>query len=531
MDVAVVGSGFSGLSAAHALTARGVAVTVFDVGEMLDEVRSAAVARLHELEPTEWPREDFRLISENATFGTAALPRKMHFGSDYIYAADRSFAPVESRTGGRLPYPTFARGGFSNIWGAAVLPPDQCDMADWPVSRAEMEPFFRAAAQLIPLAGGEGTLDAAFPSYKEALGELDPSPQGQALLRDLRRAGPRLSAAQLLYGKARLAVHTAAAPGGVLACNGCGHCFTGCVRGSIFSTLPLLEAMVRQRRIAYRPGLFVETVEEAADKVLVEAAEPRSASRHRLAFDAVFLAAGAVSTTRLLLHSRRLYNRPILLKDSQKFLMPMLRRQATPTTLEQPSVTLASVFLETKVPSIGDHWVHVQVVPVNRMILDGLPLPGARHALGRRLWTPLLRRLMIAWCSLHSDHSPPLELCLRRDGDGAIPVLEINLRPTDASRATVRAVANELARKGRLFGTLFTPWIIKLSDSGTHAGGSFPMRARPRELMDSDRFGRPFGWSRVFGVDATVLPSIPGTTLVFPMMANAYRIGALAPLG
>jgi len=38
------------------------------------------------------------------------------------------------------------------------------------------------------------------------------------------------------------------------------------------------------------------------------------------------------------------------------------------------------------------------------------------------------------------------------------------------------------------------------------------------------------GWKRIFVVDAAVLPSIPGTTLTFPVIANAYRIGSLAPL-
>jgi choline dehydrogenase-like flavoprotein len=57
------------------------------------------------------------------------------------------------------------------------------------------------------------------------------------------------------------------------------------------------------------------------------------------------------------------------------------------------------------------------------------------------------------------------------------------------------------------------------------------MRCVPSGPFDSDVLGRPFGWSRVFIVDSSVLPSIPGTTLALAAMANADRIASTAPLG
>ncbi len=47
--------------------------------------------------------------------------------------------------------------------GCRVLPVDACDMADCPISRADIEPYFKKVAALMPLAGGEGTLSQAFP--------------------------------------------------------------------------------------------------------------------------------------------------------------------------------------------------------------------------------------------------------------------------------------------------------------------------------------------------------------------------------
>jgi choline dehydrogenase-like flavoprotein len=55
------------------------------------------------------------------------------------------------------------------------------------------------------------------------------------------------------------------------------------------------------------------------------------------------------------------------------------------------------------------------------------------------------------------------------------------------------------------------------------------MQRAPAGLA-SDLLGRPPGWERVHAVDASVLPSVPATTITLAVMANAHRIGSEAPL-
>jgi choline dehydrogenase-like flavoprotein len=530
MNVAVVGSGVSGLAVAQALVERGAKVTLLDVGETLDADRGAVVAKLKSLPVAEWSREDLAFLGDNPSFERGGLPKKMFFGSEQIYADERPFARTVSTAEGRAPFPTFMKGGFSNVWGTAVLPVDACDMADWPVSRAEMDPYFVRAARLIPLCGGAGTLSHAFPDYAQKLGDLDPGPQGEALLDDMRRVEDRLLAAGTLYGKARLAVHTAEDDDGALPCNGCGYCFTGCVRGSMFATVPGIERMARRGEIAYRPGLFVERIGESGAGVTVDGIDLRSAEQVAFCFDAIFLAAGPINTTRLLLRSRELYDRIVPMLESQKFVIPMLRRRGAKTAIEHPSVTLSSVFIETKIPSLSDHWLHVQVVPMNQLILDGISTLRRGGRAVKTLGKPIFRHLTIGWCGMHSDHSSRLELSLRRDEKG--DRLDMSLCDLPAAKVAAGEAARHLFKTGLTFGTLFCHWAIKISNpgSGTHCGSSFPMRRQPTALLDTDVFGRPFGWSRVFAVDSAVLPSIPGTTLAFSVMANAMRIGSTAPL-
>jgi choline dehydrogenase-like flavoprotein len=530
LRAAVIGSGLAGVSVAHALSKRGVDVTILDVGETLDARRAAIVDKLHNLPTHLWAENDFAILKENSTIKGGLLPKKVFFGSDRIYADDRPFAPLTALVSGRVPYPTFTKGGFSNIWGAAMLPTAPCDMADWPVTPAELEPHYREIARLVPLCGGAGTLSQAFPAYREPLGDIDPSPQGGALLEDLGRVGARLARTGTLFGKARLAIHTAPGEDGVLPCNGCGQCFVGCVRGSIFSTLPLLEQLKR-RGVAYRQGLVVEAVGESTGGATVQGFDLATSQRVKLPFDAVFLAAGPLNSTRILLRSRGLFDQTVSLKESQKFVLPLLRWRGAPTAAEHPSVTMASVFLELKVPEMSDHWIHAQVIPMNDLVLQGAPLPGKNSPIGRRLWTPALRRMMVAWCGMHSDHSSRVELTLRRGtGDGP-DTLVLNLHETAEAQAAARRAAWAFFRSGLAYNTVFIPPLIRIANpgSGTHCGAAFPMRQTPKDAMDSDTLGRPFNWKRVHAVDASVLPSIPGTTLAFTIMANAHRIGTLAP--
>ncbi len=533
MKIAVIGSGVAGLSTIQALVDRNIVPSVIDVGETLSPERSIIVEKLRNLHRSEWSTEDYDVIRQNPTVERSLIPKKIHFGSDYIYANDRFFAPIESRVSGRAPFPTFSFGGFSNIWGGAVLPVRPCDMEDWPIAPSALEPFFKKVADSLPITGGEGTLNEAFPLFKNKAGSLDPGPQGHLLLSDLDRVKNPLRDRQILFGRARLAVYTSSTNlQGIFPCNECGECFVGCVYGSIFSTTPILESLVRRNKIKYQRNLVVKSIHEEEKKATLKILDLTSGTFQTQAFDAVFLAAGPINSTRILLKSKKIYERPVNLKESQKFVIPMLRKKGAPTTIEHPSATLASIFMEFKVSDLSDHWVHMQVVPMNRMILDSLKLPAIETKFGNALWRPILRRMMAGWVGLHSDHSSHVDLRLKQGTDSETDLLELDFSVSDRAKRSVSKAANHLFLSGLTFDTLFIPWLTRLSNpgSGTHCGGSFPMKATPSGEFDSDILGRPFGWKRVFVTDSTVLPSIPGTTLAISVMANAYRIATEAPL-
>jgi choline dehydrogenase-like flavoprotein len=93
------------------------------------------------------------------------------------------------------------------------------------------------------------------------------------------------------------------------------------------------------------------------------------------------------------------------------------------------------------------------------------------------------------------------------------------------TRRRIAAVIKKLSSLARATGAMPLSPMMEVSHPGRgfHHGGSFPMSASPGEF-ETDLLGRPFGWKLIHVVDATVLPSIPATTITYPVMANAHRI-------
>ena len=59
-----------------------------------------------------------------------------------------------------------------------------------------------------------------------------------------------------------------------------------------------------------------------------------------------------------------------------------------------------------------------------------------------------------------------------------------------------------------------------------HCGGTLPMKKKKSKEICSDLLGRPKNFKRIHCIDASILPSIPATTITLSVMANAYRIGS-----
>jgi choline dehydrogenase-like flavoprotein len=526
-SIAIIGSGHTAIAATKRLIDRGCRPVILDVGETLDPSRRQIVERLSQQPRPVWEAADVEEITRNPTVAQRR-PKRLAFGSDYVYASQRAMAPIEGWETG--PSPTFARGGFSMVWGAAMLPADDCDIADWPIRGADLAPYYRQVLRDLPLSAANDALSRGFPLYSAAPQSINVAPEIQTLLNSLS-SSPSLSGRDdVLFGQARVAVRATRDPKGE-GCVYCGLCLSGCVYGAIWTADQELTPLESTGQIDYRPGRVVRRLEERENKVEVTC-DTTGGEHEKLVFDRVFLAAGAISSTRIVLESKRWFNRSVSMKSTQGYVLPMLRLRAAPISWPNTN-TLAAAFLEFKIPGVSDHWVHTQINPANELVMARLDFQPGRGRWRDRMLKPAFKRMLVALCSFHSDHAGAHMLTLRPTTDARPGTLVIETPPSDVfhrfARRAARRMCRLLIRAGvvpllpLIQGTYDKPW-------GWHFGGTLPMSLRPKSDLDTDVLGRPMGWSRVHVVDSSVFPSIPGTTVALLAMANAQRIVDLAPL-
>lgn len=513
--VAVIGSGLSAIGAIRALRERGIRPTVIDRGERLDEVRAGMAEAMAGKQPAEWTAQERHDLTSNPSLkGGFAIPRKLVFGSDYFYGTPDRDAPVEST--GNLPPFSYALGGLSAGWGAAVLPPQPCDLADWPLSADELETYCAKVLAGLPYSARDDGLSLDFPLLSDRRDALRPGRSARWLL-DALEGASILKKGETVFGQARLLVDAGRTARG---CRYCGQCMSGCVYGAIYKAGDEILDLQEKGEIEYLPGHLVQRLLEEDGKVTVISTDAGGA-RHSMTFDRVFLATGAVNSARIVLESLGLFGRKVRLLTRGGFIIPMLSLRRMP--LDWPdSNTQPGLFMELRGKGL-EHWVHVQISTENELLMQKLGIV-AGGLLGRFMRF-IASHVAVLFVNYHSDHAGSYELWLERAAQGErTGRLRAAHRKSFPQWKVWRASWVRLLSVFARVGCLPLLPLAKLNSGAYHVGGTLPMRARPTNELETDTLGRVAAWERVHVVDSSVFPSLPGTTIGLLSMSNAYRI-------
>jgi len=523
-SVLIIGSGPA--AAAVALAATSIAradVHLLDLGERLEPAKRVAVQNAAHLNPADWPRSMTRELSQPPLArGRRELPQKLLFGSDFPYRDRGQLADLTGASGANVSTISAAFGGFSNVWGAQIMPFSRATIDRWPVRYEELLQHYTAILRHLPYAAVDDDYSEVFPllATAAALPQLSPG-----IARLLKRYHLHRSAVRrhgIILGHARLAIDAAR-------CITCGLCLTGCPYGLIYSASQTLTELIATHRLRYTPGRLAYRVGEDADGAWVNTAATDTGDCQTFRADHVFVACGGVGSTRLVLNSERPWVKTANLLESVQIVLPFLstRPQPDPRTMTTFTLNQCNMLIAYGRPGLDLAQLHLY--PYNSSFDDALPsfvrsCPPMHRA--------ILRRAVAAVGYLPSWASPGIHVRVGQRRQDGMPPLSLSATPNPSTAKILRRVFSQVLLASPALD--LWPVLPALRISGAaksyHFGGSFPhVHGTPRVgALETDTLGRLAEWRRIHMVDGAVLPSIPATTFTLSVMANAHRIASSA---
>lgn len=524
-SVIIVGSGPSAAGAALALAGRGHEILVLDLGTELESDHRGIVEQLAVEPAADWAPDQVAAISQQPVASSRnSLPQKRTYGSDYPFRDVGQLHGMRFLNGANSAPISSAYGGFSNVWGAQVMPFSRATFDTWPVEWADMARAYTAVLDEVPLAAETDDLAEIFPlltPHSRPLPQL--SKRSQRVLDAYARHRTELNRAGVTVGRARLALR---APD----CVRCGLCMTGCPYGLIYSAAQTFDRLRKENLVRYRPGVLVTRVGEDADGPFVVVTDLPSGQRETLRADRVFVGAGGIGSTRLALASLDRPPARLELAESLQFAVPFLSRTSTGDPRRDSDFTLNQFNILLDFDDEHYSTAHVHCYPYNPSVLGALPGPLPAFD---RLAGQFLGRLTIGLGYLPSWASPPIQLTVGPAAANGLPSLTIGSDGPGSTPLMLAPVLTRLKQLGRRLDLYPVAAQVQLAASGKsyHFGGSFPHRNQASAANpSSDPLGRLAGWSNIHLIDGSVLPSVPSTTFTLTVMANAHRI-ATAALG
>lgn len=514
LRVVIVGSGLSALGAVSAAVDSGVRPLVLDVGERLPDFNEQTKRKLSSKVPSLWqPQEVSALLGNYPRFPSAKfIPRKSLVGSHYMYRSLDQGKDTENSEYA-APY-SFALGGFSQSWGAAYSIPQSEDTNEWPIPREDLLLSLRNVLSGL-FVSEHPSSHPRFPNLATRSNPIPLTSSQKFLLQKLERASNSLSdgvamPARLLTDMTR--------------CHNCGYCGSGCVYDAIFRAETKINEMRSKGVIDYLSDREVVLIEEHAGSVHIVCRNVKTLDLERLVVDRVFLAAGCVSSSKILMSSSGIADARVTVKRSGGFIRLYLVKERLeshwPDTNTQSALTLGFVH--------RNRWAHQQIAQANDLLFSYLRVPG-RDAYKKSRSSVVSKfvaeQLIFVLSQLHSDFGSHYELQLTKDSNSNYQVSSEYVIPTKSKR--VNSEIDKTIRKAlRNENLLGLPGLRfdSMQSAGFHLGCSFPMVSDVRNWNETDILGRPFGWERTHVVDSSIFPSIPGTGIGLLSMAFAYLI-------
>ena len=340
-DAIIVGSGPAGTSAALAL--RGTHVLVLDVGYTapgtpaiegnIYQVRSQREDLFHELIGERF--EGLRNIAGRKI----SLKLKSPYTS-YVIRDWEQLCPLVS--GNFDGVVSFAQGGLANAWGAGVYRFNDRELSEFPITAADLAPFFDELTAHIGISGTNDELVAYFGSDAGLLPPIRISAVAREILGAYESRRSFFHARGIRMGLPRLAVLTQP-HNGRPAYTYDNLEFFKPYNPAIYNPVFTLDELVAGGAVEFRRGYLVTRFEDRGSHVEVTARKLAAGQEEVFRARKLLLAAGTLSTTKIVLAARGDTTSRLPILDNPMCCIPLIRLARVGSALEVNDSSLAQL--------------------------------------------------------------------------------------------------------------------------------------------------------------------------------------------
>jgi choline dehydrogenase-like flavoprotein len=535
MKIVVVGGGVSGAHAALTLLERKFSVELWDVGREEDPFPEKGTT-FHDLKKSLDDPVTYLLGSDLSTLIPPGSEELLRYPPSRNFLTSREDDLWGFQSNSFFPFGSCNKGGLANGWGANALAFDDNDLADWPISFADMEAAYRTVYNRIPVAGPvDDELAPWLPGVYPSQPPVQLTAADKRFLHAYYKKKDVLSGLGVHIGKARLAVVTDRQKED--ACDYCDRCLWGCPKGAIYNpVLSTLRACNAYKDFRYVPGRYVLSFLSSDNRITgIRYLDTKTRQIQQEPCDNVFLAAGALASGSVFLRT---------LKENQPGISPETEGLMDTSVVKLPYVALRNIGCPSEARSFqfnrlimgivdanGDgkwpRYLHGELLHLTSLLyhplIESMPLDSR---LSKKLFFTLKSALGTVSLFFPDRITAGNRQVLPDNGDPLEKTL-LNYRETDERKRYIRQSVNNVRAALWRLGCIPKGIIQSPPGGGIHYAGTIPMGDGPKRC---DPQGRSNLFPNLYIADGAAFPSLPSKSITMSLAAHATRVATHAKL-
>lgn len=518
-DVVIIGSGPAGVSAAYPLVSAGLKILMVDGGKISNSSNNQPSfinkkfidLRLNDDNQWKWMvgNRYEALRNKNVSSPKFRVPLYQYVFEDFIEKnkiVSKNFNAIGS----------LSKGGLSNAWGCGVAKYSQAELCNFPCDPNEMEISYGIVSKRVGISGkSQDDLTAYFGLDDYCQPAISMDKRHTYVYNKYLSSRDKLNHIGFKLGRSRVAALSEDFSGRY-SCNQCSNCLWGCIRGSLYTAKDELQILRKNQNFNEESGILVNKIVSKDDINIIQCENLLTGGTQVIRAKKVFVAAGTLATTRIILNSLNFAKKVSLLTCPTAAYMVWLPRFFSKPFensfgLGQLSYSLV---LNSGVSAFG-----------STFSTTGIPISEfARYlSVGRRFSIDMLSSF-VSSCIVGN-------LFLPGRLSNASVILSSGRLIVDGgdyskSIEHLKISKEKLKKVFRILGGIVIPGSFNYGSLGSdvHYCGTVPMKKNPY-IGQTNQFGEVIGLHGVSVIDGAALPLLSEKSHTLTIMANADRIG------